>query len=371
MIRRRRLPFVVPQALGDPEGTRVGHQDGEAPGQGDLLGQAGSLGPDGVLGHLAQDGLARLEYVFDPGLRGVPALNIVLVVAHVTPVQHGVLGDPDVDEGRLHAREHVLHPAAVDVPVDLCGVIGRTRHVVLDQGSPLQHGDLGHVRLHVHADQVTAHLLGAALPARTAPAPGSLGPAATLAAVVLPALVGLFDDGFLCRGSPRALHGRYGSSRGSRGIRSARAPRRRRRRNGRRRPGVADLGFALGRLAGRGGRARAGARLLDWTRWGLADFRLGHEGEPSLRSVRPRRRSPARSLGAARSVHRRARSIDAFCRRARAPCRYPGRSGGRSGGHHADAWPEPPGGDHRSRRRRASGWLVGCRRRLRDPSVLG
>ena len=58
----------VPEALGDPEGARVRHQHGEAPGQRDLLGEPGALGPDRVLGHLAQDGLARLEHVLDPGL---------------------------------------------------------------------------------------------------------------------------------------------------------------------------------------------------------------------------------------------------------------------------------------------------------------
>ena len=159
--------LVVPQALGDAEGARVGHQHGEAPGQRDLLGQPGALGPDGVLGDLAQDGLARLEHVLDPGLLGRPALDVVPVVAHVAPVEDGVLGDADVDEGGLHAGQDVLDPAPVDVAVDLVGVVGRPGDVVLHQRAPLEHGDLGHVRLDVDADQVAADLLGAPLPARS------------------------------------------------------------------------------------------------------------------------------------------------------------------------------------------------------------
>ena len=53
-------------------------------------------------------------------------LDLVVVEAQVAPVQDGVLGRPDVDEGRLHAGQHVLDPAQVDVAVDLGGVVGRT-----------------------------------------------------------------------------------------------------------------------------------------------------------------------------------------------------------------------------------------------------
>ena len=195
--------LVVPEALGDPEGARVGHQDGEAPGQRDLLGQAGALGPDRVLGHLAQDGLAGLEHVLDPGLlRRRPALDVVTVVAHVAPVQDGVLGDPDVDEGRLHAGQHVLDPAPVDVAVDLVRVVGRPGHVVLDQRAALEHGDLGHVRLHVDADQVAAHLLGAPVPAGATPAAGPLGRPSSSAVGGRPSAVA--GRGLLRRGRPRA-----------------------------------------------------------------------------------------------------------------------------------------------------------------------
>ena len=75
------------------------------------------------------------------------AFEVLLVVAHVAPVQHGVLGRADVDEGRLHAGQHVLHPPEVDVAVDLVDVVGRAGDVVLDQRPALEHGDLGRLGL--------------------------------------------------------------------------------------------------------------------------------------------------------------------------------------------------------------------------------
>ena len=138
--------LVVAQPLGDAEGAAVGHQHGEAAGQGDLLGQAGALGPDGVLGDLAEDGLAGPQHLLDAGLGPLAlgaALHVVTVVADVAAVEDGVLRDADVDERRLHPGQDVLDPAAVDVPVDLGGLVGRPGDVVLDQRAALQHGDLG------------------------------------------------------------------------------------------------------------------------------------------------------------------------------------------------------------------------------------
>jgi hypothetical protein len=53
-----------------------------------------------------------------------PLARCPRLVLHVAPVQHGVLRRADVDERRLHARQHVLHPAEVDVAVDLADVVG-------------------------------------------------------------------------------------------------------------------------------------------------------------------------------------------------------------------------------------------------------
>ena len=67
--------------------------------------------------------------------------------------------------------QHVLDPAPVDVAVDLGGVVGGPGDVVLDQGAPLEQGDLGDLRAHVHADHVAADRLAPALAA----APPALG----------------------------------------------------------------------------------------------------------------------------------------------------------------------------------------------------
>ena len=99
-------------------------------------------------------------------MRSAPALalDVVAVVGDVTPVQNGVLRGPDVDEGRFHAGQDVLHPAAVDVADDLVGVVLRTGHEVLDERPALEHGDVGRLALDVHAHEVAAD--GPAAPRR-------------------------------------------------------------------------------------------------------------------------------------------------------------------------------------------------------------
>ena len=52
--------------------------------------------------------------------------------------------------------QHVLHPPEVDVAVDLGDVVGRARHVVLDEGAALEHRDLGGLRVDVDAHEVAA-----------------------------------------------------------------------------------------------------------------------------------------------------------------------------------------------------------------------
>ena len=87
------------------------------------------------------------------------------VVVDVAPVEHRVLGRADVDEGRLHARQHVLDLAQVDVAVDLAGVVGGPGHVVLDERPALEHGDLGGLGPHVDGHHVAADGPALALPA--------------------------------------------------------------------------------------------------------------------------------------------------------------------------------------------------------------
>ena len=100
-------------------------------------------------------------------MRALRALldDVFLVVLHVAAVEHGVLRRADVDERRLHARKHVLHTAEVDVPVDLGRVVGRLRHVVLDERTTLEHRDLRGARPHVHAHEVATDRASLALAA--------------------------------------------------------------------------------------------------------------------------------------------------------------------------------------------------------------
>ena len=77
---------------------------------------------------------------------GALLVEVLGVVAGVAAVEHGVLRRADVDERRLHAGQHVLDLAQVDVAVDLGDVVGGARHVVLDERPALEHGDLGGAR---------------------------------------------------------------------------------------------------------------------------------------------------------------------------------------------------------------------------------
>src|SRR5262249_11922740 len=89
-------------------------------------------------------------------------------------IEHRVLRRADVDERGLHAGQHVLHAAEVDVPVDLADVVRRMRHVVLEECSTFEDRDLRDAvvaivrigMLHVHAHEVPAE--GATLAFATA-----------------------------------------------------------------------------------------------------------------------------------------------------------------------------------------------------------
>ena len=76
-------------------------------------------------------------------MRAGAALEAGGVPVDLARVQHGVAALADVDERRLHAGQHVLHPAEVDVARVRRGA--RLGHVVLDQDVVLEHRDLGAV----------------------------------------------------------------------------------------------------------------------------------------------------------------------------------------------------------------------------------
>ena len=130
--------FGIWKAFRDAVGGGVGHQHHEAARERHLLGQPRTLVGDRVLRHLAEDRLAGLQQLFDARLLGGSALDVLAVVLDVAAVQHRVLGGADIDESRFHAREHVLHSADVDVPVNLADVVGGARHLMLNKLAPFK-----------------------------------------------------------------------------------------------------------------------------------------------------------------------------------------------------------------------------------------
>ena len=102
-------------------------------------GDPGALGAHRVLGHLDQDGLAGLEQIADLAGLGELLQFVVLIPGeeHVPGVEEGVLLQADVHEGRLHARQHVLDLAQVDVAHQALGAV--LLHVELHGGAVLHH----------------------------------------------------------------------------------------------------------------------------------------------------------------------------------------------------------------------------------------
>ena len=127
----------VGQLAADAGHRAAGHVDQEAAGQVDLLGQPGALVADRVLGDLHQHLVAGLQRGLD---RALLARQAGGVPVDLTGVEDGVAALADVDERGLHAGQHVLHAAEVDV----AGEGGRLRlgHVVLDEDVVLEDGDL-------------------------------------------------------------------------------------------------------------------------------------------------------------------------------------------------------------------------------------
>ncbi len=77
-----------------------------------MVREAGALLADGVLRHLDDDRLAGLQDVLD---LAVLARDTEGIPIDFTRVEHGVASTADVDEGGLHAGQHILDLAEVDV----------------------------------------------------------------------------------------------------------------------------------------------------------------------------------------------------------------------------------------------------------------
>ncbi len=202
--------------------------------------------------------------------------------------------------------QHVLDPAPVDVAVDLGGVVGGPGHVVLDQRAALEHGDLGHGRLDVDADQVAADLLALPVTARAAAAAVRLplelpssSPPSSAAASAEDASAEAVSAAPPNDGGRIGRHRRYdrwgghggadsGADEVDEGLTAG---------AGRVSPICGRAACATGcaaatalsvavvaALVRRGrGRATPAGTSAARTLLGLADLRLGHEGEPSLR----------------------------------------------------------------------------------------
>ena len=161
--------LVVGKTARDPAYVRVGCEHEVAPGEADLVGQAGALVPHGILHHLHQHRVSRLEHRFD-SLR--LAVELVGREVHVAGVENSVLPLPEVDERRLHAGQDVAHLPQVGVADQ--GFLVGAGHVVLDKHRPFHDHDLGLVgqgpHQHLLARRVgrgtTSRCVGRRLPER-------------------------------------------------------------------------------------------------------------------------------------------------------------------------------------------------------------
>src|SRR5437868_1494373 len=107
--------LVVREPARDAEPLALGHEHDEAAGKRDLHRQAGALRLHRVLDGLDEHGLAALDQVLD--LHAV-ALALELGADDLVHIEEAVLLEADLDERGLHAGQHVVDGAEVDVARD-------------------------------------------------------------------------------------------------------------------------------------------------------------------------------------------------------------------------------------------------------------
>ena len=96
------------------------HVDQEARRQRDVRGQPRALGAERVLDHLHEQVIALAHQRADVGF-GFGCGHQVRIARRqrrredISHVQETGAGQPDVEKGRLHARQHARHPALVEV----------------------------------------------------------------------------------------------------------------------------------------------------------------------------------------------------------------------------------------------------------------
>src|SRR5439155_15498199 len=160
----------------DAEAVAVRLVDDEAAGQRDLGREPRALRLHRILDGLHHDRLAAADQVLD--LLAVPRLALQLRRDDLVDVEEAVLLETDLDEGGLHAGQHVVDGAEVDVPGDRTAL--RALEVDLGDAIVLEHGDA--LLADVHRDEQFALGLRQRCPARR------LTPTARLGALAFPAL---------------------------------------------------------------------------------------------------------------------------------------------------------------------------------------
>ena len=138
----------VGELAADAVHRAVRHVHEVAAGQRDLAREAGALVADRVLRDLHEHAVARLQRELDAA--GLVLLAVLGggVPVDLARVEHGVAAAADVDEGGLHARQHVLHAAEVDVADERRVLVAGD--VVLDEHAVLEHADLDAAALLAH-----------------------------------------------------------------------------------------------------------------------------------------------------------------------------------------------------------------------------
>ncbi len=99
---------------------------------------------DRVFADLNDHIVAGFEGLFDPAVRAAESRGFPI---DLSGVEHTVAPAADVDEGRLHRRQHVLHDSEIDVAHQ--GSRGRGCHKVFDDDAVFEHRDLGVPRARV------------------------------------------------------------------------------------------------------------------------------------------------------------------------------------------------------------------------------
>ena len=143
------LGFVL-DALRDAD-VRVLRQEHQQPtGQAHLGRQARALGADRVLDHLHQQGLALVQDALDR--LAVVAVAVLAMLPDVGDVQERGAFEADLDERRLHARQHACDLAQVNIADQAARA--RALHVQLLDHALLEHRHPRFLRRHVDEDLV-------------------------------------------------------------------------------------------------------------------------------------------------------------------------------------------------------------------------